>query len=63
MKGKDPTDAENPVKTFIVVTDTEIQARKLLPARFEVYEIEIRPGALGGLLGIVGWLGEVEVLV
>ena len=59
LKGKDPEDVGNPVKTYIVITETEIQARKFLPPRFEVYEIEIRPGGFGELSGIVGWLGDI----
>ena len=58
LMGKDPTDQENPEKTWIVVTEREIDARKLLPARFEVYEVEVRTGDLGAVRGIVGWMGK-----
>jgi hypothetical protein len=51
LTGKDPNDEENPVKTWIVVADRELDARKLLPGHFEVYEIEVRTGELGGLAG------------
>ena len=58
LKGKDPTDQENPDKTWIVVAVGEMDARKLLPGRFEVYKVEVRAGDLGGMPGIIGWMGE-----
>ncbi len=58
LKGKDPTDQENPDKTWIVVAVGEMDARKLLPGRFEVYEVEVRAGDLGGMPGIIRWMGE-----
>ena len=58
LTGKDPNDEENPVKTWIVVADRELDARKLLPGHFEVYEVEVRTGELGGLPGVIGWMGE-----
>ena len=58
LKGKDPSDREHPEKTWIVVATQEMDARKLLPARFEVYEVEVRSGDLGGLPGVIGWIGE-----
>ena len=57
LKGKDPSDSEQPEKTWIVVALQEMDARKLLPARFEVYEVEVRSGDLGGLPGLIGWIG------
>ncbi len=60
LTGKDPTDQENPEKTWIVVTEREIDARKLLPARFEVYDVEVRIGDLGGMPGMIGWMGKVQ---
>ncbi len=56
LKGKDPKDDESPEKTWIVVAQSEILARKLLPSHFEVYEVETRAGEFDGLTGIVGWL-------
>ncbi len=53
-----PTDKENPDKTWIVVAVGEMDARKLLPGRFEVYEVEVRTGDLGGMPGVIGWMGE-----
>ncbi len=47
----------NPEKTWIVVGGTEIEARKAVPGYFEVYEVEVRTGDLGGFPGIRGWLG------
>ena len=35
----------------------EVDARKLLPGTFEVYEVEVRPGDLGGMPGVIGWMG------
>ena len=58
--GKDPTDEENPDKTWIVVAEREMDARKVLPARFEVYEVEVRTGDLGGMPGIIGWMGKAQ---
>ena len=58
LSGKDPNDKENPEKTWIVVATGEIDARKLLPGYFEVYEVEIRAGDMGGLPGAIGWLGK-----
>ncbi len=58
LKGQDPNDEENPVKTWIVVAKREIDARKLLPGNFEVYEVEVRTGDLGGMPGVIGWMGE-----
>ncbi len=60
LTGKDPTDQENPEKTWIVVAVREIDARKLLPARFEVYDVEVRTGDLGGMPGIIGWMGKAQ---
>ncbi len=60
LTGKDPTDQENPEKTWIVVAEREMDARKLLPARFEVYEVEVRTGDLGGMPGIIGWMGKAQ---
>ncbi len=57
LKGKDPSDSEHPEKIWIVVANQEMDARKLLPARFEVYEVEVRSGDLGGLPGVIGWIG------
>ena len=57
LKGKDPSDSAHPDKTWIVVAQREMDARKLLPARFEVYEVEVRSGDLGGLPGLIGWIG------
>ena len=56
--GKDPNDEENREKTWIVVANREIDARKLLPAYFEVYEIELRTGNLGEMPGVIGWIGK-----
>ena len=56
--GKDPNDQENRKKTWIIVAEREIDARKLLPGHFEVYEVEVRTGDLGGMPGVVGWMGE-----
>ena len=58
LRGKDPNDEENPEKTWIIVAEREMDARKLLPGHFEVYEVEVRTGGLGGIPGIVGWMGE-----
>ncbi len=58
LSGKDPNDEENREKTWIVVADSEIDARKALPGYFEVYEVEVRAGDLGGLPGVIGWLGK-----
>ena len=60
LTGKDPTDQENPDKTWIVVAEREMDARKVLPARFEVYEVEVRTGDLGGMPGIIGWMGKAQ---
>ncbi len=60
LTGKDPTDQENPEKTWIVVAEREMDARKVLPARFEVYEVEVRTGDLGGMPGIIGWMGKAQ---
>ncbi len=60
LTGKDPTDQENPEKTWIVVAEREMDARKLLPARFEVYDVEVRTGDLGGMPGIIGWMGKAQ---
>ncbi len=60
LTGKDPTDQENPEKTWIVVAEREMDARKLLPARFEVYDVEVRVGDLGGMPGIIGWMGKAQ---
>ncbi len=60
LTGKDPTDQENPEKTWIVVAEREMDARKVLPARFEVYEVEVRTGDLGGVPGIIGWMGKAQ---
>ena len=40
--------------------EREMDARKLLPARFEVYEVEVRTGDLGGMPGIIGWMGKAQ---
>ena len=37
-----------------------MDARKVLPARFEVYDVEVRTGDLGGMLGIIGWMGKAQ---
>ena len=58
LKGQDPIDETNPEKTWIVVAEREIDARKLLPGNFEVYEVEVRTGDLGGMPGVIGWMGE-----
>ncbi len=58
LKGKDPHDTSASEKTWIVVADSEIDSRKLLPADFEVYVVEIRTGDLGGMPGVIGWVGE-----
>jgi len=60
LTGKDPTDQENPEKTWIVVAEREMDARKLLPVRFEVYDVEVRTGDLGGMPGIIGWMGKAQ---
>ncbi len=60
LTGKDPMDQENPDKTWIVVAEREMNARKLLPARFEVYDVEVRTGDLGGMPGIIGWMGKAQ---
>ncbi len=60
LTGKDPTDQENPEKTWIVVAEREMDARKVLPARFEVYDVEVRIGDLGGMPGIIGWMGKAQ---
>ncbi len=61
LTGKDPTDQENPEKTWIVVAEREMDARKVLPARFEVYEVEVRTGDLGEMPGIIGWMGKAQI--
>ena len=58
LKGKDLKDEENPEKTWIIVAERERDARKLVPGHFEVYEVEVRTGDLGGMPGVVGWMGE-----
>ncbi len=58
LSGKDPNDEKNREKTWIVVAGSEIDARKALPGYFEVYEVEVRAGDLGGLPGVIGWLGK-----
>ena len=58
LRGKDPKDEENPEKTWIIVAERERDARKLVPGHFEVYEVEVRTGDLGGMPGVVGWMGE-----
>ncbi len=60
LTGIDPTDQENSEKTWIVVAEREMDARKVLPARFEVYEVEVRAGDLGGTPGIIGWMGKAQ---
>ncbi len=60
LTGIDPTDQENSDKTWIVVAERELDARKLLPARFEVYDVEVRTGDLGGVPGIIGWMGKTQ---
>ncbi len=57
LKGRDPSDAATFEKTWIVVAEREIDARKLLPGNFEVYEVEVRTGDLGGMPGLIGWMG------
>jgi hypothetical protein len=57
LKGQDPSDAATPEKTWIVVAKQERDARKLLPGNFEVYEVEVRTGDLGGMPGAIGWMG------
>jgi len=39
LKGNDQSDTATPEKTWIVVAEREIDARKLLPGNFEVYEV------------------------
>ena len=56
LKGNDPSDTATPEKTWIVVAEREIDARKLLPGNFEVYEVEVRTGDLGGIPGLIGWM-------
>ena len=51
-------DQESPEKTWIVMAEREMDARKLLPARFEVYDVEVRTGDLGGMPGNIGWMGK-----
>ena len=58
LKGKDPSDAATPEKTWIVLARQKIDARKLLPGNFKVYEVEVRTGDLGGMPGVIGWMGE-----
>lgn len=58
LTGRDPSDEENPEKTWIVVAEREMDARKLLPGHFEVYEVEARCGDLGGMPGVIGWMGK-----
>ena len=58
LNGKDPHDDENPGKTWVVVAEREVDARKFLPGNFEVYEVEARTGDLGGMPGVIGWMGE-----
>jgi hypothetical protein len=58
LKGKDPIDEANPEKTWIVVAEREVDARKFLSANFEVYEVEARTGDLGGMPDVIGWVGE-----
>ncbi len=58
LSGKHPNDEENREKTWIVVAGSEIDARKALPGYFEVYEVEVRAGDLGGWPGVIGWLGK-----
>ena len=58
LTGKDPSDEENPEKTWIVVAEREVDARKLLPGHFEVYGGEARSGDLGGVPGDIGWMGK-----
>ena len=60
LKGKDPADEANPEKTWVVVTEREVDARKLVPGNFEVYEVEARTGDLGGMPGVIGWMGGTE---
>ena len=57
LKGNDPSDTATPEKTWIVVAEREMDARKLLPGNFEVYEVEVRTGDLGGMPGLIGWMG------
>ena len=35
----------------------DVDARKPLPGTFEVYEVEVRTGDLGGMPGVIGWMG------
>lgn len=58
LKGIDPRDTANREKTWIVVGEREIDGRRLLPADFEVYEVEVRLGDLGGMPGVIGWVSE-----
>ena len=55
LKGQD--DAAIPEKTWIVVAEREIDVRKPLPGTFEIYEVEVRTGDLGGMPGVIGWMG------
>jgi hypothetical protein len=57
LKGKDPSDEANPEKTLVVFTEREVD---VLPGNFEVYEVDARPGDLGGMPGVIGWMGEPE---
>ena len=50
MLGDDPVSLASP--------GSEVDARKALPGYFEVYEVEVRVGDLGGLPGVIGWLGK-----
>ena len=61
--GKDPSDEKNPKKKWIVVAVSEMDARKLLPGNFEVYEVEARSGNFGGMPGVIGWMGPPLTIV
>ena len=56
LTGKDPHDEAYPDKTWIVIAENEILARKLLPGYFEVYEVNTRAGDFIDKTGLIGWL-------
>ncbi len=38
--------------------EIQMGSRKSSPGHFEVYEVEVRADELGGLPGVIGWMGE-----
>lgn len=48
-------------KTWFIVAEREVEARKLLPGHIEIYEVETRSGDLGEKTGVIGWIGEPEI--